>query len=64
MHRGSRDGFKGVDFHAKFDGVPNTLTLILSEYDKIFGGFTEVKWGSQFGNMADAKAYIFSVTER
>ena len=36
-YRASRDGFKGTDFHAKCNGIPNTLTVIKSTNGNIRG---------------------------
>jgi hypothetical protein len=46
LWRGSRDGFRCLDFHSRCDGHPNTLTVILDTNGNIFGGFTPVEWGS------------------
>jgi hypothetical protein len=46
LYRGSRDGFQGSNFHSKCDGQSNTLTLILTTKDFIFGGFTPIAWDS------------------
>ena len=63
-YRASRDGFKGTDFHAKCDGVPNTLTVIKSTNGNIFGGFTEKPWTSDICVVSDPKAYIFSLVNQ
>jgi hypothetical protein len=60
-YRASRDGFKGTDFHAKCDGVPNTLSVIKSTHGNIFGGLTEKPWTSHYCVVSDPKAYIFSL---
>jgi len=63
-YRASRDGFKETDFHAKCDGVPNTLTVIKSTHGNIFGGFTEKPWTSDDCVVSDPKAYIFSLVNQ
>ena len=63
-YRASRDGFKATDFHAKCDGVPNTLTVIKSTNGNIFGGFTEKPWTSDICVVSDPKAYIFSLVNQ
>jgi len=63
-YRASRDGFKATDFHAKCDGVPNTLTVIKSTHGNIFGGFTEKPWTSVVWVVSDPKAYIFSLVNQ
>ena len=64
IYRGSRDGFGADKFHKKCDGFENTITVILSEHDKIFGGYTEVKWGTGKGHQSDSNAFIFSVSQK
>jgi hypothetical protein len=52
LWRGSRDGFRGRDFHRRCDGHANTLTLIVTAASRkdvggfVFGGFTPLKWDS------------------
>jgi hypothetical protein len=47
LWRGSRDGFKAWDFHARCDRTPNTLTIIKDKGGNVFGGFTPVPWESR-----------------
>jgi hypothetical protein len=63
LYRGSRDGFGGSDFHSKCDGVPDTITIILTTDDFIFGGFTSMAWDSSGNDKEDMsrKSFIFSV---
>jgi hypothetical protein len=44
LWRGSRDGFDARDFHSRYDGHANTLTLILDTNGEFCGGFTLVQW--------------------
>jgi hypothetical protein len=48
LWRGSRDGFTAQEFHHRCDGRANTLTLIADTKGNIFGGFTPVKWESDY----------------
>jgi hypothetical protein len=50
LWQGSRDGFSASQFHGRWDGHANTLTLILERERNIFGGFTPVKWESPESN--------------
>jgi hypothetical protein len=63
LWRGSRDGFRGDEFHNRCDGHANTLTVILDMKGNIFGGFTPVEWVSRHGNKADPslKSFIFTL---
>ena len=44
IYKGSRDGFKNIDFHRMCDDKPNTISVIESEHGNIFGGFTSLAW--------------------
>jgi hypothetical protein len=45
--RGSRDRFKAVQFHNRYDRGANTLAVILDTKDNIFDGFTSIRWEAQ-----------------
>jgi hypothetical protein len=62
LYRGSRDGFQASDFHGRCNGHPNTLTLISSTNDCIFGGYTPVAWTSRGGYAADPSLSSFLFT--
>jgi hypothetical protein len=40
----TREGFTAHNFHNKFDGIENTLTVIKSKSGSIFGVLTEKSW--------------------
>lgn len=61
LYRGSRDGFGADDFHSKCDNRPNTVTVIKTTKDYIFGGYTQIDWGSNEGYHVDTKAFLFSL---
>jgi hypothetical protein len=63
LYRGSRDGFQGRTFHNRCDGHPNTISLILSTNNCIFGGFTPVAWSSRNAPAPDPslKSFIFTL---
>jgi hypothetical protein len=44
LYRGSRDGFRGVDFHAKCDDKGATVTIVKSTEGCIFGGYSDQSW--------------------
>ena len=50
LYRGSRDGFRAKNFHDKCDKKGETLTIILSTDNFIFGGYTEINWESTSWN--------------
>ncbi len=48
LYRGTRDGFRSLDFHSKCDGHSQALTILKAKQSSyIFGGFTTVSWESQ-----------------
>jgi hypothetical protein len=61
LYRGSRDGFKCYDFHAKCDNQGPTLTIFKNEKDRRFGGFTMQSWDSSGYGRQDSKAFLFSL---
>ena len=46
LYRGSRDGFKAEDFHRLCDKKGETLVIIKSTNNYIFGGYTSINWDS------------------
>jgi hypothetical protein len=63
LYRGSRDGFDASAFHSRCDGHPNTVTLISSTNDCIFGGFTPLTWSSRGSWVSDPSltSFIFTI---
>lgn len=59
IYRASRDGFEAKNFHKKCDSIGNTLVVIKSSENTIFGGFTKVKWSSSYGWESDITSFIF-----
>jgi len=60
IYRATQDGFEASQFHSKCDDKPNTLIIIKSTNDNIFGGYTEHSW-SGLGFKVDPNAFIFSL---
>ena len=46
LYQGSRDGYQSKIFHEKCDNKGETLTIIESKDNFIFGGYTEINWDS------------------
>ena len=46
LYRGSRDGWKAIDFHSKSDGKGATISLFKIKDGPCFGGFSSVSWSS------------------
>ncbi len=63
LYRASSDGFTPQAFHATCDKKGPTLTLIRSDKGKLFGGYTGLNWDSESGYLADAGAFLFSLSK-
>ncbi len=61
VYRASRDGFTAHSFHSKCDGISNTVTIIKTTSNSVFGGFTSATWTSYIGFTFDSNAFIFSL---
>jgi hypothetical protein len=46
LYRATRDGFTASAFHEKCDGKENTITIIKTNGNYVFGGYTSAKWNS------------------
>ena len=64
LWQGTRDGFAASTFHSKCNGKNATVTVIVSNFDKIFGGYTSESWGYNSGHKYDATAFIYSLTNK
>ena len=60
LYRGSRDGWKASDFHAKCDNKGATITMIHSSDGFIFGGFSDKPWTSTDKWCESDKSCLFS----
>jgi hypothetical protein len=49
LYRASENEFSAVKFHEKCDGITNTITIVLTEGEKVIGGFTSLPWKSGGG---------------
>ena len=61
IYRASRDGFAASSFHSKCDNYSNTVTIIKTTSNSVFGGFTTAKWTSNGEGTFDTNAFIFSL---
>jgi hypothetical protein len=64
LYRATTDGFEASSFHEKCDGKGNTITIIKTNGNYVFGGFTAAKWSSSRRYTEDTKAFIFSVRRK
>jgi hypothetical protein len=62
-YRGSRDGFRGADFHTKCNGRSNTVTFVETTKGFIFGGFTPIAWESsdRYKEDPEKRSFVFTL---
>jgi hypothetical protein len=63
VYRATEDGFNGNSYHAKCNDKSPLMTVIESEYKRIFGGFINVKFDSTQKWHYDPDAFLFSLTD-
>ncbi len=64
VYKASIDGFAAKSFHEKCDLIKNTLTIIKTTDNYIFGGYTRQNWsGNEIGKI-DPHAFIFSLKNK
>ena len=69
LYRATRDGDSSLSFHDHCDNKGNTVTLVLTTTNLIFGGYSDVTW-KKFSDIDDwvykesDKAFIFSMTNK
>jgi hypothetical protein len=64
LYRASNDGFRGEDFHSKCDNQPNTITIVKTNFDHVFGGYTSASWINNDQYISDEHAFIFSLRRK
>ena len=66
LYRASDNEFPVKKFHQKCDGIENTVTVVETEFGKIIGGYTPVKWESpqswKYKEDASGESFLFSVS--
>ena len=65
--RPQRDGFRREEFHERCDGIKITVTIVKSEFGRVFGGYTGEVWESYPGMgewSVDPKAFVFSLINK
>ena len=60
LYRASRDSVSAAVYH-RLGSVPNTVTIIKSNKNYVFGGFTSIGMNKTRGWYKDPTAYIFSL---
>ena len=61
IYRASRDGFSSSSFHSNCDEISNTVSIIKTTSNSVFGGFTSASWSSNNNWKYDENAFIFSL---
>jgi len=64
IYRASQDGFGAAKFHTNCDNNANTITIVKSTNDNIFGGYTEQTWNHTGNYKADPNSFIFSLINK
>ncbi len=65
IYRGTKDGFKGKDFHRKCDNQGNTFGILKTESNdggqvKISGWYTDIQWTSyEFYKSGSGNSFLF-----
>ena len=63
LYQASIDGFGYENFHKKCDDKNNTIVLVFTDNNRIFGGFTELEWGDSSQWKIGTKGFIFSIND-
>ena len=64
IYKATRDGDKIKNFSDKCGNINNTLIIIKTVDNLIFGGFTKETWGSAHIDKNDDYAFCFSVKKK
>ena len=61
LYKASQHGDSASNFHSFCDGKENTLTLVITDKNRRFGGFTAIKWDPNSSYKTDSQSFIFSL---
>ena len=61
LYRGSRDGFTPPDLHTRWNGARNTIFVIQTTNNHVFGGYTQGAWKESVNDLQDKKCFLFSL---
>ena len=65
LFKATVDGDKAEEFHKKCDYMGSTLTIVLSETGRRFGGYTSISWDKSKGNYCtEGINFLFSLDTR
>jgi hypothetical protein len=62
LYRGTRDGFIFIVFHKKCHNLGSNIFMIISEYEKTFGGYAHPSWLNKINFIkVKGKSFIFQM---
>ncbi|CAF4653295.1 unnamed protein product [Rotaria socialis] len=62
IYKATRDGFDANTFHARCNNKGPTITIIQSNNNFLFGGYTAIPWTSDGSDKKDTTAFLFTLT--
>ena len=62
LYSATRDGDNRKAFHDRCDNKSPTITIVQTQKNIIFGGYTEINWESKGNAKKDKNAFCFSLT--
>jgi hypothetical protein len=66
LYRATKDGFQASSFHSKCDNLANTVTIVKTTSNSVFGGYTSAPWTINLYNdfnSYDENAFVFSINK-
>eukprot|EP00979_Chaetoceros_neogracilis_P012632 scaffold3389_cov188-Chaetoceros_neogracile.AAC.7 len=63
LYRASRDGWAATDFHRLCDGKGATIVVVKSSAGYIFGGYTDVAWGTNDWYQSSSVSFLYSLKD-
>jgi hypothetical protein len=62
VYKATKNGFKESDFHSLCDNKCPTISVIKSEHNRTFGGYTDLPWHSQNSHIpGNGNSFIFQL---
>ena len=62
IYKASRDGFDVNAFHTRCNNQGPTMTIVRSNNNYLFGGYTAIAWASDSNYKNDTTAFLFTLT--
>ena len=64
LYKATRDTFSAAKMHEMINHKGPIVAIIKSQHDKVFGGYSSIGWKPDGAWVADANAFIFSLTHK